>query len=416
MKRPERVTVLLPQFLEGPGAWRALGLAQALASAACDTRLLHWGRSASPAIQSLAGDVRLVPLELRPAWHPSRGRRLWGRARWLQWWQLGRNDIGAAIAEGRPDVVLVTQAWPGLVHQARRGLRQGAGGRGSGRLAIDLVDWHPRGEAQARRMRLTGRWTPQTAAEQVGRVTVVSEYAAESLGRGGAATLAVPPLFSGGIQQVAQACDSAAGRSSELAETRRHTEGSADPPPLRLLISGTAPWLDRGALANCINAVATLWDDARPDQPRVELHIAGHPRHAVEALPDVEPAALSGVVFHGPLKAPRIWALVAACDFLVLQRPADERWARMGFPSKISEAWTLGTPVITNLVSDVGSYARDGFNAVVLADDSLEAMSKGLARALAAGDAFDRGALAGWAGHNFAPEVYGEELRDFLLG
>ena len=46
-------------------------------------------------------------------------------------------------------------------------------------------------------------------------------------------------------------------------------------------------------------------------------------------------------------------------DFMVLLREPTRK-SNAGFPTKFSESFTSGTPVITNLTSDLGLYLKDG--------------------------------------------------------
>jgi glycosyltransferase involved in cell wall biosynthesis len=63
-----------------------------------------------------------------------------------------------------------------------------------------------------------------------------------------------------------------------------------------------------------------------------------------------------------------------------LLRP-DQRFAHAGFPTKLVESLTLGTPVICNITSDIGKYVRDGVEGFVCRDSSVEAFTDALHRA-----------------------------------
>lgn len=65
--------------------------------------------------------------------------------------------------------------------------------------------------------------------------------------------------------------------------------------------------------------------------------------------------------------------IVAASDFLIVIRAPSLR-VNCGFPSKVAEAYCLGTPVIANLYSDIAHYVQDGENGFVIPRDSAEAI------------------------------------------
>ena len=53
-------------------------------------------------------------------------------------------------------------------------------------------------------------------------------------------------------------------------------------------------------------------------------------------------------------------------DFTILIRPEELRYTKAGFPTKVTESLAYGTPVITNLTSDLGKYIKDGINGFVV--------------------------------------------------
>lgn len=53
-------------------------------------------------------------------------------------------------------------------------------------------------------------------------------------------------------------------------------------------------------------------------------------------------------------------------DFTILIRPEELRYTKAGFPTKVVESLAYGTPVITNLTSDLGQYIKDGINGFVV--------------------------------------------------
>ena len=56
-----------------------------------------------------------------------------------------------------------------------------------------------------------------------------------------------------------------------------------------------------------------------------------------------------------------------------------------GFPTKFSESLACGTPVLTNISSDLGKYLKDGVNGYEMNITSNEALTSSLEKALSLG-------------------------------
>lgn len=69
-----------------------------------------------------------------------------------------------------------------------------------------------------------------------------------------------------------------------------------------------------------------------------------------------------------------------SADFSVLIRPVKERYAQAGFPTKFVESMCCSTPVICNITSDLGKYAEDGVNSIILEDIEPEQIAQTLRR------------------------------------
>ncbi|MEZ9349956.1 glycosyltransferase family 4 protein [Vibrio splendidus] len=72
--------------------------------------------------------------------------------------------------------------------------------------------------------------------------------------------------------------------------------------------------------------------------------------------------------------------LIKTADFSVLLRP-QERYANAGFPTKVVESLTMGTPVITNLTSDLCNYINDGKEGIICNDHSSASLIIALGKA-----------------------------------
>jgi glycosyltransferase involved in cell wall biosynthesis len=71
--------------------------------------------------------------------------------------------------------------------------------------------------------------------------------------------------------------------------------------------------------------------------------------------------------------------MVGDSDFSVLQR-YPKRYAEAGFPTKVVESMTMGTPVICNLTSDLGLYVKDGISGIVCSNDHVDSLIDALRR------------------------------------
>ncbi len=81
----------------------------------------------------------------------------------------------------------------------------------------------------------------------------------------------------------------------------------------------------------------------------------------------------NSVVFSGRVSREKVITALNNADFSFLLRPANERYAKAGFPTKIVEALSTGTPVICNLTSDLGLYLHNNFNSIIIEDCSAKA-------------------------------------------
>lgn len=85
---------------------------------------------------------------------------------------------------------------------------------------------------------------------------------------------------------------------------------------------------------------------------------------------------------HGQVSHARSTEIVGQADFTVFLREVN-RVSTNGFPTKFVESLALGTPVITNLTSDLADHLRDGETGLVCAEPTRAALNTALTRALA---------------------------------
>jgi glycosyltransferase involved in cell wall biosynthesis len=85
---------------------------------------------------------------------------------------------------------------------------------------------------------------------------------------------------------------------------------------------------------------------------------------------------------HGQVSHTRSIQIVGQADFTVFLR-ALNRVSTNGFPTKFVESLALGTPVITNLTSDLGDHLRDGETGLECSEPTTSDLRAVLDRALA---------------------------------
>ncbi len=149
--------------------------------------------------------------------------------------------------------------------------------------------------------------------------------------------------------------------------------------PLRLVYAGYPGKKD--LLKNIIDAVIKFDTSGK----RVRLFIAGPTTAEVlqysslisyknNQLPD-------SVRVLGPLAHEKVIDLIKNADFVPLLRP-QLRYAQAGFPTKVPESLSLGTPIICNLTSDLGDFIRDKSEGIICRDYSIDAFVEALESAL----------------------------------
>lgn len=83
------------------------------------------------------------------------------------------------------------------------------------------------------------------------------------------------------------------------------------------------------------------------------------------------------IQFLGRVSQDDVPSYYAIADFMLLLREPTRK-SNAGFPTKFSESFTSGTPVIANLTSDLGKYIQDGKTGFVVDEPSEEALYRTL--------------------------------------
>ncbi|WP_326524814.1 glycosyltransferase [Sphingomonas sp.] len=161
-----------------------------------------------------------------------------------------------------------------------------------------------------------------------------------------------------------------------------------------------------------------------PQSKRIDVQLVGLDRSAVEVVAHESGAAhlleREGVriLARGRVDVAEARAIVGAADFsLVIRHPSIR--VNYGFPSKVAEAFRLGTPVIGNAYSDLAFCLEDGRNGLFLRDETDAGLAALFARALAM-DVVERQrmreAAAATGRRTFSVEAGASKLRGVVAG
>src|SRR5574344_249120 len=74
--------------------------------------------------------------------------------------------------------------------------------------------------------------------------------------------------------------------------------------------------------------------------------------------------------YLGKLSHDDVIKVYKKCDFSILLKPAKKRFSKAGFPTKVSESFSFGVPVVANLSGDLDLFLKDGVNGFICDSDS----------------------------------------------
>ena len=120
---------------------------------------------------------------------------------------------------------------------------------------------------------------------------------------------------------------------------------------------------------------------AEESQQRIELHVLGANEAQIKDLTNLQ-SLPSCITAYGRVPRDQVEEVMLGMDFSVLLRPAEERYAKAGFPTKSVEAMSHGVAMLCNISSDLGMYLKDGENAVIVDGHDEKSFARGLEQVL----------------------------------
>lgn len=265
------------------------------------------------------------------------------------------------------------------------------------KLLLDVVEWYdPRhlpgglfGPFSA-----MNEWAMRHAAKNVDGLFVISSYLQSHFSKAGCRSLKVPPLFS------------------------------------PMLVDRPAPFRDTNfALNICYVGTPGRKEEftvlfaglkmARNLGVNVYTHMVGL---SESEFRNNYPGAMSdgeskvSIKFYGRIPNEAAKLIVSSCDFMIVVRQKS-RVTQAGFPSKVPESLSLGTPVIVNKFSDLEPYVRSGNAGLMIDTLSAEGVCAALLAAAAINEVeLDRlkTSARNLAEKEFSPSSYAGKIDQFL--
>ena len=149
---------------------------------------------------------------------------------------------------------------------------------------------------------------------------------------------------------------------------------------IRLVYAGTP--LKKDYLAVALKGIALL---SQEQIARLEVRIIGISKEQAQKngiSTEVINKLGDSLVFMGRIPREQVFEYLEAAHFSILLRPADQRYAKAGFPTKVPESLSVGTPVICNFSSDLGDFLSDGIDCIEVNSCSEKDMKIAVERVL----------------------------------
>jgi len=235
-------------------------------------------------------------------------------------------------------------------------------------LLVDVCEWYSPCEFRLKKFShvyLLNDAQNRFVLKNPTRIVAISRYLEEHFVRRGLSTLRVPVIFD---------CETIDGSVSREA-------GS----PVQIIYAGSPGGKD--SLRPLLAALLSLSDSLRA---RLHLHIVGISEEQMTAngiLGKVERDTLRNALsVYGRVPHDTVEQMLKQMDFSVLLRPAQERYAKAGFPTKVVEAMSHGVAMVCNLSSDLSDYLTDGKNAILASGEDEASVRTALQRLAALDD------------------------------
>lgn len=261
-------------------------------------------------------------------------------------------------------------------------------------LVVDVVEWYDPRQMTGGRFgpfNLSAQWALRRLYPRADGVIAISRFLENHYSTAGLPVVRVPPTVD--VHEVER------GAGSHRANGEK----------LRLVYAGTPGKKD--LLRNVIEGVK----EVDPDGARLELAVLGPSRDDIGAMLGGLPLPHS-VLAVGRIEQSAVGAYIGKADFSVLLRePA--RFSNAGFPTKFVESMAHGTPVISNLTSDIELFLHHGEEGLVCENWSSGAFANTLRQALALDPEqlkAMRSAARRQAERSFDYREYSGALSDFL--
>lgn len=149
-----------------------------------------------------------------------------------------------------------------------------------------------------------------------------------------------------------------------------------DPTKVKLIYAGSPGRKD--FLKEIVLGIEHLTDN---EKSNIEFNILGATEEQVREFTSVENLS-SCIKAHGRVSRTVVQEELLSSDFSVLLRPAQERYAKAGFPTKSIEAMSHGVAMLCNISSDLGMYLSDMNNAVIVDGNTPDAFSAAVRKIL----------------------------------
>jgi glycosyltransferase involved in cell wall biosynthesis len=347
-----RVAYVGPYLSSSPGSaglQRAVGVARSLATSGAEV-VIGTGDygSATPAMaQGALDSIEVTDVGVH---RPSPVGRL---SRGLARIRFG-SDVQSWLDSLRPrvDVVIIYGGGAAFAAQILR-WSQATGTP----VVVDSVEWYDPSHQPLGRygpIALDFELAMRKVYRRAGNVLAISSFLRDHFAAQGCRTIRVPPT------------------ADVLGTPWSHDVPAG---PVRFAYAGTPGRKD------LLDVVIRGIQSADPSGTRCTLEVVGpSPADLRELLGDGQELP-RWVVVHGKLPRQQALDVVRNAHFAPLVRP-DARYAHAGFPTKVVESMSVGTPVICNLTSDLRDHVRDGDTGIVSDSDTTTAFARAVTSAL----------------------------------